>query len=100
MLRIYRKPDGQKFEFRYIDKSQVASTITNFLHYNAREFVDPSSQREDGRTADPTNQNPTQAFAPSRVVPADEFAFEWQDGNGVWDDAKPTETVRVLSHSI
>ena len=97
MLRIYRKPDGRKFEYRYIDKSQVASTITNFLHYNAREFVDASSQKEDSRTADPNNGNPTQAVAPSRVIPAEQFVFEWQDGNGEWDDSKAVEKIRVVS---
>lgn len=97
MLRIYRKPDGQKFEYRHIDKAQVAQVISTHLKHFGREFASPFAGPRDPRTCDKANTSPLQEYAEAREVPASEFAFEWQDGNGDWDESKPAETVRVVT---
>ena len=93
MLRVYRKPNGQRFEFRSIDRSHCAKIIGSLMS-TMREFVEPGDIK-DARTADPNNRSPLQSYAESRLIPPSEFMIEWQDGNGMWDESKPVETIRV-----
>lgn len=92
MLRIRRK-GGAWFEFRGIDRSQAGAVAASFLQQWGTEFTDPFPTPLDSRTADPNNANPNQARAGTRRVAASEYEAVWQDGNGDWDEGRPTETV-------
>lgn len=93
MLRITRNGTDDRFEFRGIDRAQVGQVVSSFLS-TMREFTVPGGER-DARTADPNNHNSGQEYAESRLVPPSAFTIEWQDGNGDWDPAKPTDTITV-----
>jgi hypothetical protein len=92
MLRLHRRGSESKFEYRHVDRSQVPALVAAFLQQWGKEFATPGDAL-DSRTADPANRR--QAQAATRPIPRSEFVAEWQDGNGVWDEAAPTEVIPI-----
>lgn len=77
MLRIRYEGRETVFEFRGIKKADAAEVINNHLALWRRERV-----IVDGQPV-------------TREIPVAGTIAEWQDGDGIWDAAKPCETIPV-----